>query len=416
MLHLMYHTFMDPQMANFIVSVRVEKSRNTSSQKSHDLDDRPSYSDQSRTHLNQIVIGGSSDAIGAVIADQSRSVIEDHNRWVDEQKLANPTESRRYQRWAKNSSPHLRGVITFGGDFSREAAKNTLNMKLLDREAARYVQEFCEKNGCEPTYLVRHMDETTPHYHWMTTGYNSNTHTPLRFNKSQLSALQDNAGEVFGRLNIHRGQKIAERLQNGCGNVIHKTVRQLHEDLPAEIAALETKKSVVVAGISAAKIRLAAVDEKIVRAENSASDKLNILQTRSENYEQRVQNKTAELEKIQRDIEQKQLVISNLDRSIYKQNVLARDLTAGNNAALEQRLSERTEERLFELVNRKKTEIQNQIVSDIKRLVVKNYATHMGMLMQKNGDAEKLFENKPQHDALCERAADEITNSIDFGF
>jgi hypothetical protein len=135
-----------------------------------------------------------------------------------------------------------------------------------DAQASRFFSEFCEQHHAKPVYLVCHGDESTAHYHFMLENLDrSNGRTISRdLHKTESSALQDHAGAVFSEIGISRGVKKLARIQRGesTSATIHRTVHELHTDLPIEIAALEAKRAKNQAYIDASQRALtAALDE-----------------------------------------------------------------------------------------------------------------------------------------------------------
>lgn len=376
-------------MSDFLVSVRVEKSKKPAQQKAHDFDDRPAYADASKSHLNKTILGGVSDEISARISSQSAAVVAAHDNYVSEQKKREPVNARRYQKWSKRSSTHIQGVITFSRAVNLKCSGNTdlsrKKLAALDKKALEFLDYFCQKNGCKPTYLVRHGDETSPHYHFMTTGYNETTHKPIRFKKSDLSALQDDAGAVFGKIGVQRGKKIAERLKNGSTNVIHRSVKQLHADLPVEIAELERKKKLLEQDRAKAQSRLEATQAKLARAELDEAA-LTILQSRFLTYEKRVNSKQAELALLESKI-------NDLETSCYE---------------LETRTNELTEQRIDEGVKF----VLNHIKQEIRTDAVKNYGLIMQKLAQQRSEQAEILENKQRFEEVVEDHVDDLFNNF----
>lgn len=90
--------------------------------------------------------------------------------------------------------------------------------------------------------LVSHGDETAPHAHFMLRGYTYDGLPVSTIATYKVTAgLQDIAAEVIQTYcsDIERGHKKWERIQNGAdyADTIHRSVKQLHEDLPREIEA-----------------------------------------------------------------------------------------------------------------------------------------------------------------------------------
>ena len=210
------------------VSVRLEKTRSFAGQSAHDFRKgrQPSYVDESRSHLNRTLI--SPPDMAQVIKDTERRSVEENHR-----------------KWQKNSPFFIDGIITFDKEYS--ANRNAISIDEMDKAAKRFVDDWCKDKGVEPLYLVRHSDEATPHYHFKTTVMNVGGKSIARgLNRDAMRETQDLAGEAFKDLGFERGTDKYEKLKAAGGdwkkaNVVNRSVRQLHADLPKELQALQAK-------------------------------------------------------------------------------------------------------------------------------------------------------------------------------
>lgn len=139
-----------------------------------------------------------------------------------------------------------RGIISFG--VLAQPIINALPVDEQDRlylEAARAV---CEVMGWEPTGLVAHRDEYAPHAHFQLPAYTRDGRPNSQvIKKEHTIKMQDAAGSVYEHLEIHRGTPREEREASG-GSWIethHRSVRQLHADLPREIAAAKAQRDAI---------------------------------------------------------------------------------------------------------------------------------------------------------------------------
>ncbi len=140
------------------------------------------------------------------------------------------------RKWQSNSCHFIDGVLTFSSsaDLSDKA--------LLDQCALRTMEAIINKHELRKDALiemVRHEDETRTHYHFMLKNQRLNTTSARRsFDRVACSELQDLAGAEFACMGIHRGTPKQERIDKGepKHKYIHRTVKQLHEDLPRELA------------------------------------------------------------------------------------------------------------------------------------------------------------------------------------
>jgi len=140
------------------------------------------------------------------------------------------------RKWQSNSCHFIDGVLTFSSsaDLSDKA--------MLDQCALSTMDEIIKKHELREDALiemVRHEDETRTHYHFMLKNQRLNTTSARRsFDRVACSELQDLAGAAFACMDIHRGTPKQERIDKGepKHKYIHRTVKQLHEDLPLELA------------------------------------------------------------------------------------------------------------------------------------------------------------------------------------
>lgn len=218
------------------VSVRIEpmKTSKLSFQERHDKRiDTPSYADAEKSHLNKSLLPEKpfSDAVQEVEAEYKT----------------------RHGRGLRHDAARLMsGVITFG-----DGAADLVNSQPPDDYALQYLERFCEEHGVRPVELVRHGDEETVHYHFMTTNLNQKSGKLLSAefapdnvvakrpdkNYKSMSVLQDIAGEVFAPIGLERGKKKVDRIKDGedFKTTRHRSVSQLHRDLPNELLAMQEK-------------------------------------------------------------------------------------------------------------------------------------------------------------------------------
>jgi hypothetical protein len=132
----------------------------------------------------------------------------------------------------------VRGIIT----FSHEAQPvvdglTTEEQDTLYRKAADAIaREF----NTSVVGLTVHADEQAPHAHFVLPGYD-NAGRPLseRMEAAVYSHLQDVVGAVYNEVGIERGIKKVDRVKarEPDSKTLHRSVKQLHADLPAEIEA-----------------------------------------------------------------------------------------------------------------------------------------------------------------------------------
>jgi len=213
-------------MGSEAISVRTEpvSGRKAGGQRRHDLRDpaqTPDYVDRSRSHLNSVLIEPPDPT-------ELRAEIAQHRAAAGQQKLR------------ADAQTVVRGVITFGTDAQPKI--EALTREEQDRLFQMVAIEIAHESGHPLIGLVVHRDESAIHAHYMLRGYRldeQGREHPWRKTRAEMSRLQDIAAAVpeVKALGIKRGTPKAERIAKGedRSKVIHRTVRQLHQDLPKEL-------------------------------------------------------------------------------------------------------------------------------------------------------------------------------------
>ncbi len=206
------------------VRIAADTTSGYSGQRRHDLriGTVPKYVDEKRVHLNRILIAPPTPAEMREIA-QARRARRDTQRAMK-----------------SNSAVATAGVITFGAD----AAQMFEALSQEDQDAAfRDLAEAVAAHLDTTLHaLVVHLDEATIHAHFALCSY-SHDGVPLSraTRPAILSQLQDLTAEVLQRYcpEIERGTRYGDRLAAGAewAEVIHKSVKQLHRELPADLSA-----------------------------------------------------------------------------------------------------------------------------------------------------------------------------------
>lgn len=218
----------DPRASNpNAVSVRIEPKPMSKAkfQRRHDfrIGAQPAYVDSDRTALNRHLM-------------DLRPLPQ-----IQRENEALRRRAGRTRKMKSNAAVVTAGIITFGcaaqGIFIR------LPVAIQDRAFTDLAQEIAARLNTQLEALVVHLDETAIHAHLTMRAY-TDSREPIS-NATRLgdmAALQDLAAEVMQRYapEIERGRRRKERLQAGAdyADTLHRTVKQLHEDLPLEWAAL----------------------------------------------------------------------------------------------------------------------------------------------------------------------------------
>lgn len=114
--------------------------------------------------------------------------------------------ARRQRNLTTQQASWMEGVFTFSeaihGDLGNKYTKEELS-----KVAASCAQDLAKQIGSKVKYMVLHMDETTPHFHFAIKNFDDNGYSVFHKikNKETLSHLQDVAFEYFGKLGMDRG-------------------------------------------------------------------------------------------------------------------------------------------------------------------------------------------------------------------
>lgn len=139
-----------------------------------------------------------------------------------------------------------RNTLIYDGilSFSIEARDTVhrLSREEQDRRALQSAKDVCSLHGGKLVGLVVHRDETTLHIHFQMLAVGSNGNL-LRISREECKRRQDVAAQAWSDLGISRGKEKALRIAEGdsFSKIIHRSVRELHEDLPRELAELQAE-------------------------------------------------------------------------------------------------------------------------------------------------------------------------------
>jgi len=215
------------EMPSISVHIEKEKIAECSGQTRHDLRIKiPSYVNKIKTSENSILIKPRT-------GDEMLKICK------------NLRDQRGIKReMKKNCNVAIAGIIT----FSKNAQKiiESLDKDKQNELFLKAGKKITEHLNLDLSGLVIHRDETAIHCHFQMPGYNRNGFAMSDLLKpSILSELQDVASEAFLDYGIGRGVKKTERIANGedYSKYIHRSVKQLHDDLPRELAELRKLKA-----------------------------------------------------------------------------------------------------------------------------------------------------------------------------
>lgn len=235
-------------------SVRMEADHQTgyAAQRRHDLriGHQPGYVDSDRLNLNRILIAPPSPCAMRKIAEERRA--------------RQPMK----RAMKKNAAIATAGIITFGSEAAQMF--ETLSPEEQDRAFRLLARAVSLRLRTSLHGLVVHRDEATIHCH-ITLAAHTRDGIPLSkaTRPAIMSGLQDLAAQVLQRFcsEIERGHRYGDRVAAGArwSDVIHKSVRELHRDLPRDLAA----KRAALAGLTRLEVEAA---ERVVDLQDRMAD------------------------------------------------------------------------------------------------------------------------------------------------
>lgn len=237
--------------------------------------------------------------------EEVRSALYDHIDALDrEQRERN--EAHKTKRGGKRlQNTFIRGVITF-------TPEGVANVKAadLDKAAFQTLRAICERQNVKPVYIVKHLDEKTPHYHFLTEGcdLDSGKSRSCELSRQACREMQDIAGRNFGALGFVRGQS------KSLTGAEHMTVKQLHaQERDEQIAQLDTLHSCV----EATKTELAdlhAERDQLDREVCERNDDLRKIEDKKKAAEEEKNRIDEEIKQLQDDLRRQRLTQDQLSQ------------------------------------------------------------------------------------------------------
>lgn len=238
---------LDPKAGNpRAASVRLKSATASklAGQINHDLrrGRQPGYVDLDRSLLNRIIMEPARPG-------QMRRICQERRDLRDTKRAIK-----------SNAAVATVGVITFGA----EAARMFEDLKASQQDAAflELAQAIADRLGTSLHGLVVHCDESTIHAHYQLAAYNR-FGDPLSQSTRPgvLSELQDLTAEIMGRHcpGIERGRRYGDRIAAGADfhETLHRSVRELHRELPRDLADKRAQVEAAEAEAAAARERQA---------------------------------------------------------------------------------------------------------------------------------------------------------------
>jgi predicted nucleic acid-binding Zn-ribbon protein len=119
-----------------------------------------------------------------------------------------------------------------------------------------------------------------------------------KLDRGALKSLQDDAGQVFSAVGLTRGTPKVDRIKNGepTSAYIHRSVKELHEDLPAEIAKAQAQASKWKRLAEEKRMKLQAMEQE----EKLNVEKIEKTRQTLENHERREKEWVAKLDEMEK--------------------------------------------------------------------------------------------------------------------
>jgi len=221
-------------------------------------EDRPTYINPEESYKNKELLGRVKGNWEEIYQQLCEIELQQRLRFEELKKKGIIPKN---QGWKKTTPAFVSGIITFSkeaqeriADVPREFHSQSIekvSIEKLDELAVKFIREFEKKYGVRAVYLVRHLDETAPHYHFLFENLRdngkmfSNTFVkPSVIQKGKarpyqrnVQEIQDLAGEIFSEVGFMRGETKEQRLSRGEREYI-KDLRKYKDIMQREEEAL----------------------------------------------------------------------------------------------------------------------------------------------------------------------------------
>ena len=364
-------------------------------QRAHDLrlGPQPDYVDAARSHLNRVLIAPPTGT-------QLRKICEERRA------LRSTTRAMK-----SNVAVGVVGILTFGHE-----AQSIFEKLTPDQQDAAYLETasaIATRLNTTLAGLVVHADESAPHAQYVLPAFDLSGHPISETAKrTALRDLQTITAEIMGRHapGIERGRSKLDRLKAGAtpAEVVNRSVAQLHDELPFEIAQLEAEiaakkeqSASLDADIVARQGRLAELADKIEKNERLAAAAVEKAAANEAKADKALRNAAlyeGRAEKARRERDAEERVLSNLQLDRRKE---------------EERLERLKEQQAAILAeNQRQTELGREIAEKNKRRLateqqkVDALTIELGRLEAETTALETTVEQQQAFIADADRIAD----------
>jgi hypothetical protein len=207
-----------------------------------------------------------------------------------------------------NAAVVTAGVVTFG--IKAQEMFLALTLEQQDEAFLDLARTVAERLDTSLEALMVHCDESAIHAHFELRACNwSGIPLAKATRPTLMIELQDLVFEVMSRHcpGIERGNRKYDRLAAGedYAGTVHKSVRQLHHDLPLEIARLERDREALEASLPELTARVDEMRDRVAKLEAEAKDReLTVAKVkRLRVYRDRLTDRVRDLEAHQAELE-----------------------------------------------------------------------------------------------------------------
>lgn len=261
-------------------------------QRRHDwrIGPQPKYVDPARKSLNRPLI-------------EPRPVSK-----IRDEVLALRTARGAKRAMKSNAAVVTAGIITFG--IEAQEMFLALTREQQDEAFRNLARAVAERLDTSLEALMVHCDESAIHAHFELRACNwSGIPLAKATRPTLMIELQDLVFEVMSRHcpGIERGNRKYDRLAAGedYAATVHKSVRQLHHDLPLEVARLEQDREALEASLPELTARVEEMRDRVAKLEAEAADRdLTVAKVkRLRVYSDRLTDRVRDLEARQDELE-----------------------------------------------------------------------------------------------------------------
>ena len=300
------------------ISVRLEtrSSAKTGGERMHNerLNDPPIYIASERTCDNSVLIPM------PTAAALSRECLRRRRAAFEPGPAPSGNPKRMPLSMAAKAVISVAGLITFSTD-----AQPDFEALPFDEQNKRFMEAaaaVAKQYNTDVAALAVHRDESAIHAHFALHGFD-HAGEPLskQMTRAALSKSQDIGSQAFADLGITRGIPKADRIAAGesRSKTIHRTVHQLHSALPRELAEAQQRVDEMLLRVADAESKLAIRERELAEKDTVAIEqdgKIVKLEKRLKTYQNRLDDRTKEIERLETLFNKKTTEIAGLDKQL----------------------------------------------------------------------------------------------------